>query len=163
MILSGSSSLIDSSSNENGGVIYLKSGASLIISGDGTLKIITNKNMAINEIDWTFLTINGRKLDVMAYSGETEGIYLRKGMAFNDGNYSYNGPISFNHALDSEGTIEIRKGKYALNPGYGKGIQSQKYLYLDQEYSKNFELIINIDTSNEVIEAERIIIYSGNI
>ena len=62
----------------------------------------------------------------MARSGGYGGIYLKKGIEYNDGSYSYNGPISFNQALDSEGNIEIKKGKYALNAEYGKGIQRKK-------------------------------------
>ena len=62
MTLSGTSSLIDSSPNEKEGVIYLKSGVSLTISGDRTLELITNKNMAINDRDLTFLTIKGGKI-----------------------------------------------------------------------------------------------------
>ena len=53
MTSSGISTLTDSSSNENEGVIYLKSGANLTISGDGTLYFTPYKNMAIN---WTSST-----------------------------------------------------------------------------------------------------------
>ena len=48
MVLSGTSTLQDSSSNEKDGVIYLESGASLTISGTGTLNINPYKLMAIN-------------------------------------------------------------------------------------------------------------------
>lgn len=43
MTLSGTSSLIDSSSNEKEEVIYLKSGVSLTISEDRILKLIRIK------------------------------------------------------------------------------------------------------------------------
>ena len=39
LILNGESKLQDSSTNENDGTIYLKNGASLTISGTGTLSI----------------------------------------------------------------------------------------------------------------------------
>ena len=43
LALIGESTLIDSSTNENNGTIYLQSGASLTISGEGTLnKILIN-------------------------------------------------------------------------------------------------------------------------
>ena len=127
MILSGAFSLTDSSSNEKEGVIFLKSGSSLTISGDGILNIISNKNMAINGTDSTFLTINGGNLVIKASLAEAGDIYLRKGITINYRNYSYNGFFSYKHALDSEGNIVIKKGNFSLKPGYGKGIQSKKY------------------------------------
>ena len=58
LVLTGSSTLQDSSTNKNEGIIYLESGASLIISGTGTLKLAPNKMMAINGTDSTSLTVN---------------------------------------------------------------------------------------------------------
>ena len=49
IILTGESSLTDSSTNENNGTIYLQSGASLTISGNGSLNKYPNKFMVINE------------------------------------------------------------------------------------------------------------------
>ena len=43
LVLSGSSTLQDSSTNEKEGIIYLESGASLIILGTGSLKLSPNK------------------------------------------------------------------------------------------------------------------------
>ena len=161
--LTGTSTLTDSSLNENEGVIYLKSGASLTISGDGTLNINPNKNMAINGTDSTSLTVNGGKIFVSSSSSNVGGIYLRKEIIFNDCTYTYNAASGTKHAIDSEGNISIIKGSYTLNSGNGKGIQSEKYLYLGQENAGNSYLTINIDTENEGIEAERIILYSGKI
>ena len=59
MALSGTSSLTDSSTNANDGTIYLQSGASLTLSGTGTLNITPNKMMAINGTDSTSLTVSG--------------------------------------------------------------------------------------------------------
>ena len=54
-------------------------------------------------------------------------VYIfKKIIEFNDGSYSYNRPISFIQVLDSEWNIEIKKSKYALKAGYGKGIQRKK-------------------------------------
>ena len=58
IVLTGKSNLTDSSTNENNGTIYLQSGASLIISGTGTLNIHPYKLMAINGTDSTSLTVN---------------------------------------------------------------------------------------------------------
>ena len=58
MILSSTSTLKDSSSNEKKGIIYLQSGASLTISGSGTLNLEPYKLMAINGTEGTSLTVN---------------------------------------------------------------------------------------------------------
>ena len=163
MTLSGTSTLTDSSSNENEGVIYLNSGASLTISGDGTLNLTPNKNMAINGTSSTSLTVNGGNIQVTSSSSGVGGIYLRKEITFNDCTYSYSATSGSNHAIDSEGNINIVKGTYTLNSGSGKGIQTEKYLYLGKTGSDNSDLSININCSNEGIEAERIIIYSGKL
>ena len=163
MTLSGESTLIDSSSNENEGVIYLKSGSSLTISGDGTLNLTPNKNMAINGTDSTSLTVNEGNIIVTSSTSGVGGIYLRKQITFNDCTYKYTATSGSKHSIDSEGNIIIKKGTYILNSGAGKGIQSEKYLYLGRENSENSDLTIDIDTSNEGIEAEIIDIYSGSI
>ena len=58
LVLTGESALTDSSSNENDGNIYLDKGATLTISGTGTLNINPNKLMAINGTESTSLTVN---------------------------------------------------------------------------------------------------------
>ena len=57
LVLTGESTLTDSSTNENEGTIYLESSASLTISGTGTLNINPNKFMAINGTESTSLTV----------------------------------------------------------------------------------------------------------
>lgn len=163
LTLTGTSTLTDSSSNENEGVIYLRSGASLTISGSGTLNISPNKNMAINGTDSTSLTVDGGNIVVSSSTSGVGGIYLRKLITFNDGTYKYTANSGTKHAIDSEGNITIKKGTYTISSGSGKGIQTEKYLYLGQTSSDNSDLTINIDTSNEGIEAEIIEVYSGTI
>ena len=58
LVLAGESTLIDSSHNENEGIIYLQKGASLTISGTGKLNLSPSKNMAINGTEGTSLTVN---------------------------------------------------------------------------------------------------------
>ena len=164
LFLEGVSSLTDSTNNENEGVIYLQSGASLIISGTGKLNIHPNKLMAINGTDSTSLTVNeGATINIQSSSGNTGGIYLRSSIIFNNAIFTYICVNGENHALDSEGTIKIIKGTFDINSGEGKGIQSENYLYIGEENGKNSDLTLNINTNNEGIEAKKIEIYSGNI
>ena len=162
--LTGDSSLTDSSANENEGIIYLQSGASLTISGTGSLVLNPNKLMAINGTDSTSLTVNdGASITVQSSSTNAGGVYLRTSITFNNALYTYSCTSGENHAIDTEGTIKIVKGTYIINSGYGKGIQSETYLYIGEENGSNSDLTLNITTTNEGIEAKKIEIYSGTI
>ena len=73
LVLSGSSTLQDSSTNSKEGIIFLESGASLIISGTGTLNLSPNKLMAINGTDSTSLTVNdGATINIQSTSSNVE-------------------------------------------------------------------------------------------
>ena len=164
IILTGNSSLTDSSTNENDGTIYLQSGASLTISGTGSLDIYPNKFMAINGTDETSLTINdGVSITITSTSTNVGGIYLRKAITFNYAKLTYYIENGAHHAIDSEGNIKIVKGEYYLTSGYGKGIQSEKNLYIGEENGDDSDLALYINTLNEGIEAMKIEIYSGSI
>ena len=164
LVLNGESTLTDSSTNENEGTIYLKSGASLIISGTGTLNINPNKLMAINGTDSTSLTVNGGPtIKISSSSTNAGGIYLRSAITFNNAIFTYSCSNGENHAIDSEGTIKIIKGIYTINSGEGKGIQSENYLYIGEENGSDSDLTLTINTNDEGIEAKKIEIYSGNI
>ena len=164
LVLNGESTLTDSSTNENEGTIYLKNGASLIISGTGTLNINPNKLMAINGTESTSLTVNGGPtIKISSSSTNAGGIYLRSAITFNYAIFTYSCSNGENHAIDSEGTIKIIKGTYTINSGEGKGIQSENYLYIGEENGSDSDLTLTINTSNEGIEAKKIEIYSGNI
>ena len=79
LVLTGDSYLIDSETNENDGAIYLQRGASLTISGTGTLNINPNKLMAINGTEGTSLAVNdGATIRITSDSSNVGGIYLRK-------------------------------------------------------------------------------------
>ncbi len=164
MSLSGSSTLVDSSTNSNDGTIYLQSGASLTISGTGTLNITPNKLMAINGTDSTSLTVNdGPTINIQSSSTNAGGVYLRTAVTFNNAKFTYSGSNGENHAIDSEGTVKIVKGTYTLTAGSGKGIQSENYLIIGEENGSDSDLTLTINTSNEGIEAKKIEIYSGTI
>ena len=164
LVLTGESALTDSSSNENDGTIYLDKGATLTISGTGTLNINPNKLMAINGTESTSLTVNdGPTINIESSTSNVGGIYLRDSITFNNAIFTYSCPNGGSHSIDTEGTIKLVKGTYNLNAGGGKGIQSEGYLYIGEENGNDSDLTLNINTSNEGIEAKKIEIYSGNI
>ena len=89
LVLIEESTLQDSSTNENDGTIYLSKGASLIISGTGTLNINPYKLMAINGTDGTSLTVNdGPSINIKSTSSNVGGIYMRKEINFNNAKYT---------------------------------------------------------------------------
>ena len=164
LVLEGESTLIDSSSNENDGTIYLQNGASLIISMEGTLNINPNKLMAINGTNNTSLTVNdGITINIESSSSNAGGICLRNTISFNNAIYTYSCPNGTNHAIDTEGEVKLIKGTFTLTTGEGKGIQSENYLYIGEENGNDSDLELTIKTSNEGIEGKKIIIYSGTI
>ena len=123
LVLTGESTLIDSSNNEHEGTIYLESGATLTISGTGILNIKPNKLMAINGTDSTSLIVNdGPTINIESTSGYVGGIYLREAITFNNVIFKYSCSNGENHAIDSEGTIKLIKGTYNINSWEGKGI-----------------------------------------
>ena len=161
--LTSESLLADSATNENDGTIYLQKGASLTISGTGTLIITPNKLMAINGTEETSLIVNdGATIQIVSTLSTTGGIYMRKSITFNNAKIGYLAENGTLHAIDSEGDIKIIKGQYNLVSGDGKGIQSEKNLYIGEENEDN-DLTLYIETSNEGIEAKGINIYSGSI
>lgn len=164
IVLTGESTLQDSSTNENNGTIYLQKGASLTISGTGTLNIYPYKYLAINGTEETSLTVNdGATIEISSESTEVGGIYLRKAITFNNAILLLNCPSGSQHALDTEGSITIVEGRYTLYSGNGKGIQAETNLYIGKENGSNSDLNLIIITSNEGIEAKQIYIYSGTI
>lgn len=164
LVLTGESTLTDSSTNENEGTIYLQSGASLIISGNGILNINPFKLMAINGTDSTSLTVNeGSTINIQSTSTNAGGIYLRTAITFNNAIFTYSCSNGGHHAIDTEGTIKLVKGTYNIISGGGKGIQSENYLYIGEDNGNDSDLILNINSSNEGIEAKKIEIYSGTI
>jgi len=162
--LTSESLLADSETNENDGTIYLQKGASLTISGTGTLKITPNKLMAINGTEGTSLTVNGEAtIQIVSTLTTTGGIYMRKSITFNNAKIGYNAEKGTHHAIDSEGDIKIIKGQYNLISGDGKGIQSEKNLYIGEEHGNNADLELSIATNDEGIEAMGITLYSGSV
>ena len=63
--LNGVSSLVDSQTNENKGIIYLKEGAKLKIYGGGTLNLMINNYFGIYGENSTSLEINGGTIKII--------------------------------------------------------------------------------------------------
>lgn len=162
LVLSGKSYLEDSFDNENEGVIFMKKGASLTITGPGILNIYPNKYMAINGSDLTYLTINNGTLNITSESPSSGGIYVRKGIKFNGGNFIYDSQSGMHHAFYSEGSIIIKKGYLNIRSG-GKSILARENLYIGQKNVDDSLLSIKIETTNKGIQAKSIEIYSGII
>ena len=118
--------------------------------------------MAINGTDSTFLTMESGNIQITS-SSKVGGIYLRKGITFNGGTFSYIVESGIHHAIDTEGTITITKGAFNILSGNGKGLQAENNLFIGKEGNSDSDLIINIKTSDEGIEAKGIEIYSGTI
>ena len=164
LILTEFNLLSDSPENENEGTIYLQKGASLIISGTGTLSINPKKNMAINGTEGTSLTVNdGAYISILSETSKGGGIYLRKEIIFNKATYIYNCPKGEKHSIDTEGDISLIEGLFDIDSGKGKGIQAENNLYIGKENGKDEDLTLSIKTSNEGIEAKVITINSGSI
>ena len=161
LVLTGKSTLEDSATNEFDGIIYLQKGASLIISGTGSLEFTPNKLMAINGTDSTSLTVNdGATLNVRTFLSNGGGIYLRSSIIFNNARYTC---TARKNAIDSEGTIKLIKGQYSLTSETGKGIQSENELFFGEENGNEKDLYIAIKTNDKCIKAKKIVIYSGNL
>lgn len=161
LVLTGKSTLQDSATNELDGVIYLQKGASLLISGTGSLELTPKKLMGINGTDSTSLTVNdGATLNIYSTSSNGGGIYLKSSIIFNNANYIYNGR---KNGIDSEGTIKLIKGGYSMTCESGKGIQSENELFFGEENGKIEDIYLGIKTNDIGIKAKKIEIYSGRI
>ena len=76
---------------------------------------------------------------------------------FNNAIYSYSIQTKEEyHAIDTEGSITMVKGTYNIVSGNGKGIQAEKNLYIGEQGGIDSDLTLNIETSNEGIEAKGI-------
>lgn len=149
LVLKGTNNLADTTNNENAGVIYLNEGAKLTISGDGILNIEPNKKMAINGTVSTSLIVNGGAINIKnTKSINVGGIYLREGITFKNGEYNFDIKITTSdeekpcHAIDSEGSIYFEIGNYNIISGEGKGIQTEKNLFVGVEGGKDDDLEI---------------------
>ena len=165
LVLTGESTLTDSSSNENEGTIYLESSASLIISGTGTLNLNPNKQMALyGQTSSSFIGNDGANIKISSNLQNIWGIYSLGKINFNNLIFIYSCPNGRYHSLYSQEEIRIIKGIYNITSGRGKGIMTTGNIYLGEENSLNdADLVINIETLEDGIESMKLVINSGII
>lgn len=159
----GKTTLIDSYHNENDAVIYVKSGAKLVIEENGILNIMPNKRMAIMGENSTSLLIQDGNINIISSSTTVGGIYFCNEIRIFNGNLFYNALNGIYPAIGCKGSIMILRGSYNLNSGYGNGIHSNKNVYLGELFDNDSNLKINIITFSEGIKVKGLEIFSGNI
>ena len=159
----GKSTLIDSNQNENDAVIYVKSGAKLVIEENGILNIMPNKKLAIMGEKSTSLLIQDGNINIISASNKVGGIYFGNEIRIFKGNLFYNALNGIYPAIGCKGSIMIIRGSYNLNSGYGNGIQANKNIYLGELFDNNSNLNIYINTFSVGIRVKGLEIFSGNI
>ena len=107
LILEGTSTIIDSAENENDSVIFLRKGATLNITGNGTLNIITNKLMAIKGENSTSLILNNGTIKIFSTKTKAGGIYLKNNIEINNGNFFYEALSGKNPGIISDNSLVI--------------------------------------------------------
>lgn len=163
LILTSESTLQDSSTNINSGIIYLKSGVSLTISGIMTLNLNPNKSFAIYGLTSTSLIVNdGANIKISSNSTNIGGIYLINSIIFNNAVFTYSCKNGRNNTIFAKDEIRIIKGKYNIKSGLGKAIETKGVLYLGEENGNDSDLNMEIDTHSDGIKAMKMKIYSGN-
>ena len=163
IILQEESTLQDSSTNSNNGIIYLQSYSSLIISGTGTLNLNPNKQMALSgQTSSSFIGDEGANIKISSNSQNVGGIYSLGKINFNNLIFIYSCPNGRYNALYSKEEIRIIKGVYNITSGRGKGIMSSGNIYLGEENGLNdSDLVLNIETLEDGIEGMKLVINSG--
>ena len=163
LFLKGESTLQDSSTNNNLGIIYLQNGATLTIAGTGTLTLNPNKSFAIYGLANTSLIVNdGANINISSTSTNIGGIHLGNSIKFNNAVFTNYCQKGRNNTMYAQGEIKIIKGNYNIISGRGKAIETKGNLYLGEENGNDTDLNINIDTHNDGIKAMKMKIYSGN-
>ena len=162
LILKGKSKLSDTKSNQYEGVIYLNEESKLIISGEDLLTIKPNKHMAINGAESTSLIVESGEININSTATDVGGIYLNKEIIFNNGIFKFDiniktlNSINPPNAIDSEGSITIKRGKYYINSGQGKGLQAKTYIYIGNIQDNNDDALDNLELAVSVALPVRI-------
>ena len=108
LFLKGESTLQDSSTNNNLGIIYLQNGATLTIAGTGTLTLNPNKSFAIYGLANTSLIVNdGANINISSTSTNIGGIYLGNSIIFNNAVFTNYCQKGRNNTMYAQGEIKI--------------------------------------------------------
>ena len=138
LVLEGTSTIIDSAENENDSVIFLKKGATLNITGNGTLNIITNRLMAIKGDNSTSFILNNATIKIFSTKSTAGGIYLKKDITINNGSFIYEAFYGKNPAIASDDSIIINGGMLNIKSGNGTGIKANNSIII---YKCSLDLI----------------------
>ena len=145
--LRGISSLVDSASNENGGIIHLREGSKLTIYGSGTLNLMINKFVAINGENSTLLELNGGTIKIISTENSAGGIKLGGEVLINGPTFNYEAISGQNPAIEVGNSLIINSGTFNIKSGKGKIFQVGESIIMNSG-------ILNLETSGEkVIEA----------
>ena len=140
--LRGTSSLVDSSTNESGGIIYLREGAKLTIYGSGTLNLMINKFVAINGEN-SSLVLNGGTIKIISTENSAGGIKLGGDIIFNGPTFSYEAISGKNPAIFVNNSIIINSGNLNIKSGEGKIFQAGDFIIMNSGQ-------LNLETSGEI-------------
>ena len=141
--LRGTSSLVDSSANENGGIIYLREGAKLRIYGPGTLNLMINKFVAINGENSASLELNGGTIKIISTEKSAGGIKLGGDIIFNGPTFLYEAISAKNPAIFANKSIIINSGNLNIKSGEGKIFQTGDSIIMNSGQLK-------LETSGEI-------------
>ena len=123
--LEGTSSFVDSSTNENGGIIFLREGAKLKISGKGTLNLMINSLVAINGDNSTSLELNGGNIKIFSTENSAGGLNITEGIIFIGPTFTYEALSGKNPAISAGSLIIINSGNFNIKSGEGKVFQTR--------------------------------------
>lgn len=140
--LRGTSNLVDSSTNENGGIIHLREGAKLTITGSGILNLMINKFVAINGENSTSLYLNGGIIKIISTENSAGGIKIGKDIIFNGATFTYEAITGENPSIFAGASIIINSGTFNIKSGKGKIFLAGDSIIMNSG-------LLNLETSGE--------------
>ena len=148
-ILTGKSSLINSAVSENMGNIYLKEGAKLTISGQGTLNLIVNKFLGIYGEKSSSFEMREGTLKIISTENSVGGIHINGDIYFTNSNFYFEDISGENPVISTNQSIIINSGNLNIISN-GTVFDAQK------------SIIINSGNLNISTESINFAINSGN-
>ena len=159
--------IIDSPFHENNAIIYLKKGARVTIEnyykGSGLI-LIPNSLYAIKGEELSTLSINNCDVKIISMSNISGGIFIKSLLFFENHSTFYYKSFSGNMpAIECEGPIWFANGKFDIISLKGSGIKSKNKIVFGEMERDKENLIINISSLYQGIEAAGIDIFSATI